>query len=96
MALTKRQKQVIYLVAQSYCRKAIAAMLGVTVDTVEKHIEGIQKRLGASDVSFLTRFAIAHGMVPNKGKGPSKAVAKEFIAATPKGAKLPEKVGKKK
>jgi hypothetical protein len=31
-----------------------------------------------------------------RGKGPSKEVAKEFLAATPKGVKLPERKTRKK
>ncbi len=39
---------------------------------------------------------VAHGMKP-RGKGPSVAAAKKFIADSPKPSKnLPEKVGKKK
>ncbi len=35
---------------------------------------------------------IAHGMKPYSGKGPSKAVAEDFVAATPKDSvkKLPK------
>ena len=32
--------------------------------------------------------AIAHGMKPNKGLGPSVAVAKEFVAKTPNKKKM--------
>lgn len=38
---------------------------------------------------------IAHGGKPRNGKGPSKKVAKEFIKATPKGAKLPQHASKR-
>ena len=33
--------------------------------------------------------AIAHGAEPKSGNGPSQAVAKEFVAATPKRKKKP-------
>jgi hypothetical protein len=39
---------------------------------------------------------IAHGMTPRGGKGPSKAVAEEFVSATKTTKGLPERKAKKK
>lgn len=39
--------------------------------------------------------AIAHGEKPKGGKGPSKAVAEEYVSATKSTKGLPERKGKK-
>jgi hypothetical protein len=41
-------------------------------------------------------LAVEHGWKKPGGGGPSKKVAEDFIAATPKGAKLPERKAPKK
>ena len=47
-----------------------------------------------SKAQFRFMEAVAHGMKPKGGKGPSVSQAKEFVAATPSYKALPAKKGK--
>ena len=62
--LTKRQREVLGLLAEGYRSKQIAAGLGVSVKTVDAHRGQIMERLGIRDIAGLVRFAIRVGLVP--------------------------------
>jgi len=61
--LTKREQEVLVLVADGLSNKEIANHLGVGVRTIETHRERIMRKLGIHSVACLTRFAIAKGLV---------------------------------
>jgi DNA-binding NarL/FixJ family response regulator len=61
--LTRRERQVIALVAEGRTSREIAFLLQVTPRTVEAHRENIGRKLGIRTVAAFTRFAIAHGML---------------------------------
>jgi len=48
--LTERELEVLRLVAQGYRNEHIAQALGITVKTVERHIQNIYLKLPISDV----------------------------------------------
>ncbi len=48
-----------------------------------------------SKAQFRMMEAIAHGAKPKSGKGPSKAVAQEYVTATKSPKSLPERKTKK-
>ncbi len=62
--LTSREKEVLVLIAEGRSNKEIASKLGIGVRTIETHRERIMRRLDIHSVAGLTKFAIAHGLVP--------------------------------
>ena len=61
--LTSRQREVLQLVAEGRTSKEIAAILHISVKTVEFHKAGIMERLGLRTTAELTRYALEHGIV---------------------------------
>jgi DNA-binding NarL/FixJ family response regulator len=60
--LTKRQRQILQLIAEGRANKEIAFLLGVSIRTVEFHRYQLMARLGLHTVADLTRFAIQEGL----------------------------------
>lgn len=60
--LTQRQRQVLRLMARGKSTKEIAALMGVSVKTVETHRARLAAVLGLYGVNALMRFAIKAGM----------------------------------
>ena len=50
------------MVAEGHARKDIAALLTISVKTVEFHKRQIMDRLGIRTASELTKYAVAHGV----------------------------------
>jgi DNA-binding NarL/FixJ family response regulator len=61
--LTPREDEVLKLVAEGRSTKEIARILSISVKTVEKHRGNILARLGMSDRTHLTRYAIRAGLI---------------------------------
>lgn len=61
--LTPRQRQVLQLVAEGRNRKEIAAVLGVSVKTVEFHKASLMRELNLRTPADFTLFAVEHGMI---------------------------------
>lgn len=61
--LTKRQREILQLIAEGRSTKEIARALDVSVKTVETHRMRMMERLGIHDVPGLVRFAIRAGIV---------------------------------
>lgn len=62
--LTKRETEVLVLVANGYCRKEVATCLEISVNTAARHIANIYAKLGISTVAEATRVAIANRLTP--------------------------------
>lgn len=62
-ALTPRQVEVLQLAAEGRSTREIAAMLNVSVKTVETHRAQLMRRLGVRDFASLVRYAIRTGLV---------------------------------
>jgi DNA-binding NarL/FixJ family response regulator len=62
-ALTTRQREVLQLIAEGKGTRAIAAILHVSVKTVEFHRTRIMDELNLHSTAELTRYAIAEGLV---------------------------------
>ena len=60
--LTRRQREVLQLVAEGHSGKEIAARLGISAKTVEYHKASLMDRLGVRTASELTKYAVAHGV----------------------------------
>jgi DNA-binding NarL/FixJ family response regulator len=62
-ALTDRQKDVVQLIAEGYSNKQMAAVLFISVKTVEKHRQALMDRLNIHEVATLTRYAVSQRVV---------------------------------
>ena len=60
--MTPRETQVLELVAQGFANKQIAAELGISIKTVEKHRQGLMCKLQAHETAGLTWHAICMGV----------------------------------
>ncbi len=61
--LTPREREVLKLVAEGYRSRQVAEYLCISEKTVEKHRASLMRKLGATNVSGLTAYAIQHGLV---------------------------------
>ena len=61
--LTNRQREVLQLVAEGRARKEIAAILNISVKTVEFHKATLMRALRLETTADFTRYAIEHGMI---------------------------------
>src|ERR1041384_477290 len=61
--LSARQLEVLQLIAEGQPNKQVAAELGISIKTVEKHRQGIMQKLNIHDVAGLTRYAIGAGII---------------------------------
>jgi DNA-binding NarL/FixJ family response regulator len=61
--LTPRQREVLQLVAEGRTRKEIAAILNISVKTVEFHKATLMRELNLGTAADVTRYAIEHGII---------------------------------
>lgn len=61
--LTPRERSILKLIAEGYKNKEIADYLCISVKTVEKHRSNLMQKLNLHNVSDLTAYAIAKGLV---------------------------------
>ena len=62
--LTPRQQEIVQLIAEGHTNQEIAALLSLSVKTVETHRTQLMERLDLHDVAGIVRFAIRVGLVP--------------------------------
>lgn len=63
--LSSREVEVLQLIAEGMPNKQVAAELGVTFKTVDKHRQHLMAKLNIHDIAGLTRYAIAEGVIHN-------------------------------
>ena len=63
--LTARESEVLQLVAEGSANKQVAAALGISIKTVEKHRQHLMDKLKIHDTAGLTRYAISTGIIEN-------------------------------
>jgi DNA-binding NarL/FixJ family response regulator len=61
--LSSREVEVLQLIAEGMPNKQVAAELGVSFKTVDKHRQNLMTKLNIHDIAGLTRFAIAEGII---------------------------------
>lgn len=61
--LTRREREVLKLVAEGYKNREIAEYLFISVGTVIQHRNNLMKKLDIHNAAALTCFAIEHGLV---------------------------------
>jgi DNA-binding NarL/FixJ family response regulator len=69
-ALTRRQRQVLQLLAEGHTNKEIADLLGLSPETVKSHRKTLMSALGVRGVAHLTQLALAHGLVRRPQRPP--------------------------
>ncbi len=62
-SLTKREKEVLKLVGESYSSLEIGNMLNISPKTVDKHRSNIMNKLNLHSASALTAYAVEKGLV---------------------------------
>jgi len=63
--LSPREMEVLQLIAEGKPNKQVAAELGVTFKTVDKHRQHLMSKLDIHDIAGLTRYAISAGIIEN-------------------------------
>jgi DNA-binding NarL/FixJ family response regulator len=61
--LTKREREILKLIAEGYKNKDIADYLCISVKTVEKHRSNLMKKLDLHSAAALTAYAMERGLV---------------------------------
>lgn len=61
--LTRRQREILQLIAEGHSTQEIAQLLSISVKTVESHRSQLMERLDIHDVAGLVRYAIRMGLV---------------------------------
>jgi len=64
--LTSRENEVLQLVAEGSANKQVAAELGISIKTVEKHRQHLMDKLNIHETAGLTRYAIAQGIIESR------------------------------
>jgi len=62
-SMSSREREVLQLIAEGQANKQVAAELGISVKTVEKHRQRLMRKLDIHDTAGLTRYAIATGII---------------------------------
>lgn len=62
-SLSSREVEVLQLIAEGKANKQVAAVLGISVKTVEKHRQRLMEKLNIHDTAGLTRYALAAGVI---------------------------------
>jgi DNA-binding NarL/FixJ family response regulator len=61
--LTKRQRQIVQLLAEGKSSKEVATILNISTKTAETHRSNIMQRLNYHSVTELVRFAVRHHII---------------------------------
>jgi two-component system response regulator NreC len=61
--LTKREREVLQLLAEGYSTKEIGDKLCLSVPTIHTHRQHIMQKLGTSSIADLVRYAIREGII---------------------------------
>ena len=62
-SLSSREVEVLQLIAEGKPNKLVAAELGVSFKTVDKHRQHLMNKLNIHDIAGLTRYAISAGVI---------------------------------
>lgn len=60
--LTRREKQILSMIAKSMPHKNIAAKLKISIRTVDHHRANLTDKLGIKDTASLVKYALAKGL----------------------------------
>ncbi len=71
--LTSREAELLQLIAQGKANKQMAADLGISIKTVEKHRQRLMNKLNIHDIAGLTRYAMSKDILRVQGMLKAKA-----------------------
>jgi DNA-binding CsgD family transcriptional regulator len=63
MVLTKREKEILYWMAEGYSIKELADKLCVTESTITNHRKNIMRKANAKNVAQLIAYSIRNGII---------------------------------
>jgi DNA-binding NarL/FixJ family response regulator len=69
--LTKREVEILQLVAEGHSNSQLAKMLWVTEQTVKFHLSNIYRKLDVSNRTEASRWAQLHGLLPTASEQPT-------------------------
>jgi DNA-binding NarL/FixJ family response regulator len=84
--LTKREKEVLQLVAEGHTNAAVAARLGIGERTVETHRAHIMSKLGLNNHADLVRFALECNLLPRRPPAPDGSSGAKGSDGSPPGS----------
>lgn len=61
--ITKREQEIVKLIAEGFKNREIAERLGISTKTVETHRANIMNKMAFRNVAQLIRYAIQKGIV---------------------------------
>jgi DNA-binding NarL/FixJ family response regulator len=61
--LTPREREVLQLISEGHTSSAIAQMMDISINTVDKHRANLMSKLDMHDIAGLTRLAIQYGLI---------------------------------
>jgi DNA-binding NarL/FixJ family response regulator len=61
--LSKREREVLHLIAEGYAAKEVATELNISTKTVEAHRTSLMRKLGVRKATELVRYAVRHGLI---------------------------------
>ncbi|OGK11485.1 MAG: hypothetical protein A2W80_14315, partial [Candidatus Riflebacteria bacterium GWC2_50_8] len=61
--LTRREKQILVMIARGMTNKEVAQDLEISIHTVENHRANLSEKLGSKNVASLVQFAIQKGLI---------------------------------
>jgi len=61
--LTRREREVLQMVAEGRTNREIAGLLHITIKTVEAHRSNLMNKLGLYSIAELTRYALRKGII---------------------------------
>ena len=61
--LTKREREILQLIAESHSTREIAKKLEISVKTADNHRTNLMRKLDLHNVASLTRYAINNGLI---------------------------------
>jgi DNA-binding NarL/FixJ family response regulator len=70
-ALTRREIEILQLVAEGYSSSVLAQMLWITEQTVKFHLSNIYRKIGVSNRTEASRWAQLHGLLSARSAGSS-------------------------
>ena len=80
-ALTRREREILRLIAEGRRNREIAGMLYVSVKTVEKHRSNLMNKLDLHNTAALTSFAVESGLAGGSDPGLRRLASDTGFAA---------------
>jgi DNA-binding NarL/FixJ family response regulator len=62
--LTKREREIVKLIAEGFTNAQIARQLFISIDTVDTHRKNLYTKLNIKNTALLIRYAMENGIIP--------------------------------